>query len=93
MHYRAEDEEEEHKRSLQLYVFVAKCIAYHFNAKQPTDMARRQLKVGAERETNLAKIVDFFTGYETRIGADQGPVPRVPQGGHANSGWCHFIFF
>jgi hypothetical protein len=34
-------------RCLQLYVFVAKCIAYHFNAKQPTDMARRQLKAGS----------------------------------------------
>ena len=37
---KAEEEEEERKRCLQLYVFVAKCIAYHFNAKQPTDMAK-----------------------------------------------------
>ncbi|ETN74319.1 hypothetical protein NECAME_13044 [Necator americanus] len=42
---RAEREEEEHKKNLQMYVFVARCIAYHFNAKQPTDMARRQVKV------------------------------------------------
>ncbi|KHN87864.1 Calcium-dependent secretion activator [Toxocara canis] len=41
---KAEMEEEERKKKLQLYVFVAKCIAYHFNAKQPTDMARRQMK-------------------------------------------------
>ncbi|EPY81834.1 hypothetical protein CB1_000705006 [Camelus ferus] len=27
-----------------LYVFVMRCIAYPFNAKQPTDMARRQQK-------------------------------------------------
>lgn len=38
-------EEEERKQKLKLYVFVAKCIAYHFNAKQPTDMARPQIKV------------------------------------------------
>lgn len=38
-------EEEERKRKLQLYVFVMRCIAYPFNAKQPTDMARRQQKV------------------------------------------------
>ncbi|TRY58225.1 hypothetical protein DNTS_008567 [Danionella cerebrum] len=37
-------EEEERKRRLQLYVFVMRCIAYPFNAKQPTDMARRQQK-------------------------------------------------
>lgn len=39
-------EEEERKKRLQLYVFVMRCIAYPFNAKQPTDMARRQQKVG-----------------------------------------------
>lgn len=38
-------EEEERKKKLQLYVFVMRCIAYPFNAKQPTDMARRQQKV------------------------------------------------
>ncbi|KAI9520082.1 hypothetical protein NQZ68_021801 [Dissostichus eleginoides] len=37
-------EEEERKKRLQLYVFVMRCIAYPFNAKQPTDMARRQQK-------------------------------------------------
>lgn len=40
-------EEEERKKKLQLYVFVMRCVAYPFNAKQPTDMARRQLKVRA----------------------------------------------
>ncbi|GAA6088677.1 calcium-dependent secretion activator 1 isoform X1 [Tachysurus ichikawai] len=38
-------EEEERKKRLQVYVFVMRCIAYPFNAKQPTDMARRQQKV------------------------------------------------
>lgn len=41
-------EEEEKKKRLQLYVFVMRCIAYPFNAKQPTDMARRQQKVRSE---------------------------------------------
>ncbi|KAL1777923.1 calcium-dependent secretion activator 2 isoform X12, partial [Sigmodon hispidus] len=38
------DEEQERRIRLQLYVFVVRCIAYPFNAKQPTDMARRQQK-------------------------------------------------
>lgn len=39
------DEEQDRRIRLQLYVFVVRCIAYPFNAKQPTDMARRQQKV------------------------------------------------
>lgn len=42
---RLQKEEEERKTKLQIYVFVLRCIAYPFNAKQPTDMARRQQKV------------------------------------------------
>ncbi|CAG01075.1 unnamed protein product, partial [Tetraodon nigroviridis] len=44
-------EEEERKVKLQIYVFVLRCIAYPFNAKQPTDMARRQQKVSTHLET------------------------------------------
>lgn len=40
-----EREEEERKRRIQLYVFVSRCISYPFNAKQPTDMTRRQIKI------------------------------------------------
>ncbi|KAK0399959.1 hypothetical protein QR680_003296 [Steinernema hermaphroditum] len=68
---RAEEEEEERKRNLQLYVFVAKCVAYHFNAKQPTDMARRQLKVTKQE---LARIKDRFQAFlngGTNIAADE----------------------
>lgn len=36
---------EEHRKRLQLYVLVCRCIAYPFIAKQPTDMARRQPKI------------------------------------------------
>ena len=42
---RLQKEEAERKIKLQVYVFVLRCIAYPFNAKQPTDMARRQQKV------------------------------------------------
>lgn len=48
-------EEEERKKRLQLYVFVMRCIAYPFNAKQPTDMARRQQKVRGQ--SHMQQIV------------------------------------
>jgi hypothetical protein len=35
--FRQEREEKERKRRLQLYLFVSGCVAYPFNAKQPTD--------------------------------------------------------
>lgn len=44
------DEEQERRIRLQLYVFVVRCIAYPFNAKQPTDMARRQQKVSCTQD-------------------------------------------
>lgn len=52
-----EREEEERKRRIQLYVFVSRCIAYPFNAKQPTDMTRRQHKVTRHQ---LDAIVNRF---------------------------------
>lgn len=36
---------EDHKKRLQLYVLICRCIAYPFIAKQPTDMVRRQPKI------------------------------------------------
>lgn len=45
---RQQKEEAERKIKLQIYVFVLRCVAYPFNAKQPTDMARRQQKVSDE---------------------------------------------
>uniref|UniRef100_A0A914LRQ5 Calcium-dependent secretion activator n=2 Tax=Meloidogyne TaxID=189290 RepID=A0A914LRQ5_MELIC len=68
---KAEEEEEDRKRCLQLYVFVAKCIAYHFNAKQPTDMARRRLKI---TKSELSRIKDRFNGFlkgDIQIPADE----------------------
>lgn len=46
-------EEQQRKIKLQIYVFVLRCIAYPFNAKQPTDMARRQQKVSRRRHLFL----------------------------------------
>jgi len=50
---RSEKEEEDRRRRQQLYVFVMRCIAYPFNAKQPTDMARRQIKVTRSQLTAI----------------------------------------
>ncbi|MEE6501879.1 hypothetical protein FKM82_004348 [Ascaphus truei] len=64
-------EEEERKRKLQLYVFVMRCIAYPFNAKQPTDMARRQQKISKPQlQTVKDRFQAFFNG-ETQIVADE----------------------
>ncbi|XP_077299591.1 calcium-dependent secretion activator 1 [Arctopsyche grandis] len=68
---RAERVEEERKRRLQLYVFVSRCVAYPFNAKQPTDMTRRHTKVTAHQlETIQARFQAFLKG-ETQILADE----------------------
>ena len=68
---RMEKEEEERKKRLQLYVFVMRCIAYAFNAKQPTDMARRQTKVNKQQlQVVIERFQAFFEG-QTNIVADE----------------------
>lgn len=63
--------EEERKRRLQLYVFVSRCISYPFNAKQPTDMTRRQIKITKHQlETITGRFMSFLKG-ETNIMADE----------------------
>ncbi|XP_048864818.1 calcium-dependent secretion activator 2-like isoform X3 [Brienomyrus brachyistius] len=49
-------EEAERRVILQIYVFVLRCIAYPFSAKQPTDMARRQPK-GFLKSERLSRMV------------------------------------
>ncbi|TFK11555.1 putative cationic amino acid transporter [Platysternon megacephalum] len=61
---RLQKEEEERKRRLQLYVFVMRCIAYPFNAKQPTDMARRQQKLPADSGGQLNNSQVFLNTQE-----------------------------
>ncbi|XP_060602968.1 calcium-dependent secretion activator 1-like [Ruditapes philippinarum] len=66
-----EKEEEERKKRLQLYVFVMRCIAYPFNAKQPTDMARRQTKITKQQLQTIKERFHAFLNGETSIVADE----------------------
>ena len=68
---RMEREEEERKKRLQLYVFVMRCIAYAFNAKQPTDMARRQTKVNKQQLQLINERFQAFFEGQTNIIADE----------------------
>jgi len=74
---KAEKEEQERKQRLQLYVFVIRCISYPFNAKQPTDMARRQLKVTKSQfETIVARFSSFLKG-ELQMACDEAFINAV----------------
>ncbi|XP_074533223.1 calcium-dependent secretion activator 2 isoform X2 [Halichoeres trimaculatus] len=68
---RIQKEEEERKIKLQIYVFVLRCIAYPFNAKQPTDMARRQQKVNKQQLQAVKDRFQAFLNGETQIVADE----------------------
>jgi hypothetical protein len=64
-------DEIERKEKLMLYVFVLRCIAYPFNAKQQTDMTRRQSKI-SKQELNVikARFEQFLSG-QTNIESDK----------------------
>ncbi|XP_022658224.1 calcium-dependent secretion activator-like [Varroa destructor] len=66
-----QNEEEERRKRLQLYVFILRCVAYPFNAKQPNDMSRRQMKVTKEQLETLQKRFQAFLKGETTIAADE----------------------
>ncbi|XP_053921576.1 calcium-dependent secretion activator 2 isoform X5 [Cuculus canorus] len=68
---RLQREERERRLRLQLYVFVARCIAHPFNAKQPTDMARRQQKLNKQQLQILKERFQAFLNGETQIVADE----------------------
>lgn len=68
---RSEKEEEDRRTRLQLYVFVMRCIAYPFNAKQPTDMARRQTKVTKQQLQTIKERFQAFLNGELTIAADE----------------------
>uniref|UniRef100_A0A8C9S5C6 Ca2+-dependent activator protein for secretion a n=1 Tax=Scleropages formosus TaxID=113540 RepID=A0A8C9S5C6_SCLFO len=70
-------EEEERKKRLQLYVFVMRCIAYPFNAKQPTDMARRQQKISKQQLQTVKDRFQAFLNGETQIVADEAFINAV----------------
>jgi len=67
---KSEKEEEERKRRLQLYVFVMRCVAYPFNAKQPTDMARRQAKVTRQQLQTLKERFQVIPAPEAHLVSD-----------------------
>uniref|UniRef100_A0A8C1G834 Ca2+-dependent activator protein for secretion a n=1 Tax=Cyprinus carpio TaxID=7962 RepID=A0A8C1G834_CYPCA len=70
-------EEEEKKKRLQLYVFVMRCIAYPFNAKQPTDMARRQQKISKQHLQTVKDRFQAFLNGDTQIVADEAFINAV----------------
>ena len=68
---RAEREEELRRKTIQIYVFVMRCIAYPFNAKQPTDMVKRQTKMSkTQLQTTKERFQSFLRG-ELNITADE----------------------
>ncbi|XP_063070986.1 calcium-dependent secretion activator 1 [Engraulis encrasicolus] len=70
-------EEDERKKRLQLYVFVMRCIAYPFNAKQPTDMARRQQKISKQQLQTVKERFQSFLSGDTQIVADEAFINAV----------------
>ncbi|XP_068599058.1 calcium-dependent secretion activator 1 [Brachionichthys hirsutus] len=70
-------DEEERKKKLQLYVFVMRCVAYPFNAKQPTDMARRQQKIIKQQLQQTKDRFQAFLNGDTQIVADEAFINAV----------------
>ncbi|CAG0888772.1 unnamed protein product [Darwinula stevensoni] len=62
-----EREEEERKKRIQLYVFVSRCIAYPFNAKQPTDMTKRHQKVMKQQLESIQNRFQCFLRGELQV--------------------------
>uniref|UniRef100_A0A1I8HJW2 Calcium-dependent secretion activator n=1 Tax=Macrostomum lignano TaxID=282301 RepID=A0A1I8HJW2_9PLAT len=65
------DEEADRRQRLLLYALVMRCIAYPFSAKQPTDMARRQLKVTQSQLKQVRDRFQVFLAGESGIVADE----------------------
>ncbi|XP_036957223.1 calcium-dependent secretion activator 1 isoform X16 [Acanthopagrus latus] len=70
-------DEDERKKKLQLYVFVMRCVAYPFNAKQPTDMARRQQKITKQQLQQTKDRFQAFLNGDTQIVADEAFINAV----------------
>lgn len=69
---RAEREEQERKTKLQLYVFVLRCIAYPFNAKQPLDLNKRSIKITSTQLNQiLTRFQCFLRGELPSISSDE----------------------
>lgn len=59
--------EEDKKRRLQLYVFVSRCIAHPFNAKQPTDMTRRHTKLTPHQLETIQARFQVLRTFKTKL--------------------------
>ena len=68
---RAQEREKAERINKQIYVFVMRCIAYPFNAKQPTDMPRRQTKVTKQQLQTIKECFQSFLNGELNIAADE----------------------
>ncbi|XP_028929341.1 calcium-dependent secretion activator 2 isoform X11 [Ornithorhynchus anatinus] len=66
-----QQQERDQRLRLQLYVFIVRCIAHPFNAKQPTDMARRQQKLNKHQLQILKDRFQAFLNGDTQIVADE----------------------
>lgn len=65
------EEDQERKEKLMLYVFVLRCIAHPFNAKQQTDMARRQNKISKQELSVINARFEKFLNGLTKIESDK----------------------
>merc|ERR1712223_1870011 len=66
-----EREEAERKKRIQLYVFILRSVAYPFNAKQPSDMNKRHLKVTKDGHEKMKARIESFLRGETQIPKDE----------------------
>jgi len=67
-------EEVEKRRRIQIYVFVLRCIAFPFNAKQKPpqhDMQKRQAKISKQELTKIKENFHAFLSGEMQIMADE----------------------
>ena len=69
---RAERELELKRKRLQIYVFVCRCIAYPFNSRQSSDMARKYLKITLVQYGVIKERFLGFLNGKTHIEADEG---------------------
>ncbi|KAL5281916.1 CADPS2 family protein [Megaselia abdita] len=68
---REDRDEQDRKQRIQLYVFVSRCIAYPFNAKQPNDVTKRHTKVNKTQLDQITQRFNAFLKGETQIIADE----------------------
>lgn len=66
-----QQEDDERRERLQLYIFVLRCIAYPFNARQPTDMARRHARVSKQDLVKIKQRFEDFLKGDTKIASDE----------------------